>query len=208
MSQKKFALQQQLQKKRKKPMSPHITGASAPDASGRVVIESVSPEIDGGRTAVKRVIHDWLEVSADIFSDGHDIVMAELLYRASGSAGWHRAPMHKGDNDRWSGRFELDRLVPHLYTIEAWRDPYATWADEIRKKIAAGRNVTAETMEVLQLIESIHRTCEDDHFIEFVARLAALQKGSSAQTELMLDDSALALIVHLRPTFGPLALSA
>ena len=78
MPQEKSVLQQQPQKKRKKPISPHIAGASSPDASGRVVIESVSPEIDGGRTAVKRVIHDWLEVSADIFSDGHDIVMAEL----------------------------------------------------------------------------------------------------------------------------------
>ena len=147
----KFLLQQQPQKKES--ISPRVAGASAPDASGRVVIESVSPEIDGGRTAIKRVIHDWLEVSADIFSDGHGIVMAELLFRASGSGGWHRVPMHKGDNDRWSGRFELDRLLPHFYTIEAWRDPYASWADETRKKIAAEKNFIVETIEGLQLIE-------------------------------------------------------
>jgi hypothetical protein len=33
-----------------------------------VVIESVSPEIDGGRCG-KEGIHDWLEVPADIFSE-------------------------------------------------------------------------------------------------------------------------------------------
>jgi len=193
----KFLLLQQPQKKES--ISPRVAGASARDTSGRVVIESVSPEIDGGHTAIKRIIHDWLEISADIFSDGHDIVMAELLFRASDSGGWHRVPMHKGDNDRWSGRFELDRLLPHFYTIEAWRDPYASWADETRKKIAAGRNFTVETIEGLQLIESVRQTCDDQRFKEFVARLAALEKGSWAQTELMLGDSALALMSIFAP---------
>jgi starch synthase (maltosyl-transferring) len=195
MPQKKFRQQPQ----KKGSISPRVAGASAPDASGRVVIESVRPEIDAGRTAIKRVMHDWLEVSADIFSDGHDIVMAELLYRASDAPAWRRVPMHKGDNDRWSGRFELDLLLPHFYTIEAWRDPYASWADETRKKIEAERDVTVETIEGLQLIESIHQTCDDERFKEFVARLAALEKGSRAQTELMLADSTLALISFFAP---------
>jgi starch synthase (maltosyl-transferring) len=61
---------------------PPPVSRSASDVSGRVVIEFVWPEIDGGRTPVKRVLHDWLEVSADVFSDGHAIIAAELLYRA------------------------------------------------------------------------------------------------------------------------------
>jgi hypothetical protein len=167
ISQTIFAFLQQQQKM--EPVSAKVAGATAPDDSGRVVIESVWPEIDGGRTAVKRVIHDWLEVSADIFSDGHAIIMAELLYRASDTNDWCRVPMRKGDNDRWSARFELDRLLSYAYTIEAWRDPYASWADETRKKIAAERDVTVETVEGLQLIESVRRTCGDERFIEFVA---------------------------------------
>lgn len=70
--------------------------------------------------------------------------------------------MHKGDNNRWSGRFELDRLLSYLYTIEAWLDPYASWADETRKKIAAERDVTIETIEGLQFMESVRQTCDDN----------------------------------------------
>jgi starch synthase (maltosyl-transferring) len=183
-------------------LAPRVASESPPDASGRLVIESVWPEIDGGRTAIKRVIHDWLEVSADIFSDGHGIVAAELLYRASDSTCWSRVPMHKGDNDRWSGRFELDRLLSYLYTIEAWLDPYASWADETRKKIAAERDVTIETIEGLQLRESVRQTCDDERLREFAARLEALEKGSRAQAELMLEDRTLALISLFAPRLG------
>jgi starch synthase (maltosyl-transferring) len=183
----------------RKSLSPRIPSASLPDASGRVVIESVWPEIDGGHTAVKRVIHDWLDVSADIFSDGHGIVAAELLYRASDIKSWSRVPMCKGDNDRWSARFELARLLPHFYTVEAWCDPYASWVDEIQKKIAAEMDVTVQIVEGLQLIESVRRTCNDERIIEFIGRLAALEKCSPAQTESMLNDSALALMAAYVP---------
>jgi starch synthase (maltosyl-transferring) len=190
------------QSAKKEPLAPRAARESPPDASGRLVIESVWPEIDGGRAAIKRVIHDWLEVSADIFSDGHGIVAAELLYRASDSTCWSRVPMHKGDNDRWSGRFELDRLLSYLYTIEAWLDPYASWADETRKKIAAERDVTIETIEGLQLRESVRQTCDDERLREFAARLEALEKGSRAQAELMLEDRTLALISLFAPRLG------
>jgi Domain of unknown function (DUF3416) len=94
----------------------------------------------------------------------------------------------KGDNDRWSGRYELDRLLPYLYTIEAWLDRYASWADETRKKIVAERDVTIETIEGLQLMESVRQTCDDERLREFAARFEALEKGSRAQAELVLED--------------------
>jgi starch synthase (maltosyl-transferring) len=170
-----------------------------PDTSGRVVIESVWPEIDGGRTAIKRVIHDWLEVSADILCEGHVIIAATLLYRASACASCSRVPMRMGDNDCWSARFELELLLPYVYTIEAWCDPYASWVDETRKKIAAERDVTVETFEGLQLIESITQTFGDGRLREFASRLSALKKGSREQTQLMLGDSAVELMTAFPP---------
>ena len=38
---------------------------------GRVVIERVTPELDGGQHPVKRVVGDLVTVEADIFTDGH-----------------------------------------------------------------------------------------------------------------------------------------
>src|SRR6185312_569674 len=41
-----------------------------------IAIECVSPSLDDGRWAVKRILGDSLEVTADIFKDGHDVVAA------------------------------------------------------------------------------------------------------------------------------------
>jgi starch synthase (maltosyl-transferring) len=95
--------------------------------------------------------------------------------------------------------FQCKRATMTAALREAWRDPYASWADETRKQIEAGRDVAIETTEGLQLIQSIHQTCDDERLMEFSARLSALEKGSRAQAELMLDDDALALISLFAP---------
>ena len=51
------------------------------DAPSSIIIERVQPEIDAGRYPVKRVAGDILEVSADIFKDGHDKIAAVVKYR-------------------------------------------------------------------------------------------------------------------------------
>jgi starch synthase (maltosyl-transferring) len=47
----------------------------------RVAIERIRPEIDGGRFPVKRTAGETVEVSADIFADGHDVIVAVLCDR-------------------------------------------------------------------------------------------------------------------------------
>jgi starch synthase (maltosyl-transferring) len=46
-----------------------------------VVIENIAPTVDGGRYAIKREVGADLEVSADIFKEGHDVLVAYLKYR-------------------------------------------------------------------------------------------------------------------------------
>src|SRR5438105_4880642 len=58
-----------------------------------IVIERVSPEIDGGRHAPKRVVGDQLLVTADIVADGHDLLDAVLLFRSEDEDGWRELPM-------------------------------------------------------------------------------------------------------------------
>ena len=49
-------------------------------APARAVVESVRPQVDGGRYPAKRAIGDEVLVEADVFTDGHDAVVAELLF--------------------------------------------------------------------------------------------------------------------------------
>ena len=50
------------------------------DGRRRVVIEGVSPEIDCGRFAIKRVVGETVLVDEDVLADGHDQVAHQILY--------------------------------------------------------------------------------------------------------------------------------
>jgi starch synthase (maltosyl-transferring) len=112
----------------------------------RIQIEDVYPEIDGGRYPVKRIAGDLFEVWADLFCDGHDRLGAVVRYRPPGGA-WCEAPFAFFDNDRWVGRFRLDRIGLWQYTIEAWIDRFESWRDEFEKKREAGQEGALELVE-------------------------------------------------------------
>ena len=113
-----------------------------------LTIECVSPELDGGRYAVKRVIGDTVWVGADIFKEGHDLLAARAIYKGPGDAGWSRAPLtFDFDNDRWFGSFAVDRIGMWKFTVEAWTDSFGTWRAELRKKVDANVDVHVELLE-------------------------------------------------------------
>ncbi len=67
-----------------------------------VVIENVTPVVDGGKLPLKRVAGEELVVEADVFKDGHDITAAVLKWRAVGAKNaWSETPMQFLVNDRW-----------------------------------------------------------------------------------------------------------
>lgn len=124
-------------------------------AGQRVAIENIFPEIDGGRFPVKRVVGDVVDVWADIFADGHDVVGARLRYRQPGQQGWLYAPMTKIDNDRWRARLPLTRIGRWDYTVEAWQDRFRSWREEVGKKRQAGLDLTLEWEEGRRLVEAV-----------------------------------------------------
>jgi starch synthase (maltosyl-transferring) len=73
------------------------------DGKKRVVIEAVSPEIDGGRFPIKRTVGEKVVVEADVFADGHDVLSCRLMYRKEEESAWTHAPMNLLGNDRWRG---------------------------------------------------------------------------------------------------------
>jgi starch synthase (maltosyl-transferring) len=121
-------------------------------AANRVAIEGVTPEIDGGRFPVKRIIGEPVAVEADIFSDGHDVLGAAVQFRLAGTRSWREAPLERGENDRWQGAFTVDELGRFEYTVIAWRDRFRTWRDEVSKKVGAGQDVALELEEGLALV--------------------------------------------------------
>jgi starch synthase (maltosyl-transferring) len=103
----------------------------------RVVIESVSPQIDAGRHPIQRISGDEIVVTAAIFADGKDELAARLLYRHSDDLRWRFVPMRATGNDLWSGTFRVDKLGAWRFTILGWVDHFASWTGELKKRIAA-----------------------------------------------------------------------
>jgi starch synthase (maltosyl-transferring) len=75
------------------------------DGRKRVAIENVKPSVNCGKFQNKRVIGEKVIVSADIVSDGHDKISAELLFRYESEKEWSLEPMLHIDNVRWQGSF-------------------------------------------------------------------------------------------------------
>src|SRR5258707_15825596 len=66
-----------------------VESAAAVDAFH---IEDVYPLIDGGRFPVKRIVGEPIEIWADVYRDGHDVMAAALLWRRERDRGWGRGP--------------------------------------------------------------------------------------------------------------------
>jgi starch synthase (maltosyl-transferring) len=148
-----------------------------------VIIESVSPEVDGGRFPIKRTVGEEVAVSADIFADGHDVVVAVVRHRSLGASDWAEVPLSLLNNDRWIGRFTVSAQGWHEYTIEAWIDRFASWHKDLTKRHAAGQqDLTSELLEGAALVENAAgRAAGLD--VDWLRERALFLKGTSSQAE-------------------------
>ena len=97
----------------------------------RIQIQNVRPQVDCGRYPLKRTVGDPVEVTADIFKDGHEVLRAVVRYRPAGTRKWLERPLEPLGNDAWAGSFEVGDVGRWQYTIEAWVDRGATLLDEL-----------------------------------------------------------------------------
>ena len=70
------------------------------------------------RSPSKRLVGDRVTVSADIIADGHEVLAAELLWRADDEAEWHRVPMRLVDERSLGGAASCRRAIGrHRFTV-------------------------------------------------------------------------------------------
>lgn len=122
-----------------------------------VVIENVTPLVDGGRYPIKRATGEDTIVEADIYKGGHDVVSAVLKWRKAGTTKWSEAPMTPmlHVQDRWHGAFSVFENAIYEYTIEAWGDFFRTWQHDFSAKFKAAQpDLTSETLEGAGLLEN------------------------------------------------------
>ncbi|NBB26910.1 alpha-1,4-glucan--maltose-1-phosphate maltosyltransferase [Cellulophaga sp. BC115SP] len=143
------------------------------NGQSRVIIERVTPEIDGGRFAIKAVQGDTIHVEADVFLDGHDILAARLLHKRNNAKDWIETPMYFINNDRYGASFGVEDNGLYEYTIEAWVDHAASWEHEISMKIKDGQHVNIELLVGANLLDYMATvaSASDKPLIEHAASL-------------------------------------
>lgn len=122
---------------------------------GRVAIENIQPTVDAGCWPTKRVIDEEILIEADVYSDGHDIVECDVLWRVVGDGPWQKTPMRLLANDRWRGSMLPRTIGLHEFFIEAWRNPFASWVNDVRKKADTGLDLTMEIEEGLAIVRVV-----------------------------------------------------
>ena len=120
----------------------------------RITIEDVQPTIDCGRHAPKVTLGDRVSVTATLLRDGHETLRSVLRHRAP-SGGWLEVAMSETPgSDRWHATIVADELGAHELAVEAWVDSFASWRDEMSRRIAGGQDdLASELLEGASLIE-------------------------------------------------------
>ena len=141
-----------------KPLARPASARPDPRLAPRIVVEQVTPVLDGGRHMPKCVAGETVAVQADIYLDGHDELAATVQWRAADETAWHSVPMRHLGNDRWQAELRPRRVGQHEFRIAAWLDEWQTYRTELRKKHAAGVQVGLELQEgALHLREALER---------------------------------------------------
>ena len=164
--------------------SPPIQPAKVPEpvAGGRlrVVIEAVSPEVDGGRFPSNRSLGERVAIEADVFADGHDALACVMRYRHQSEASWTELPMAALGNDRWRAEFTVTELGRYLYTFEGWVDRFLTWRLQLAKRVAAGQDIAAELEVGARLVEAAAGRAQGADSAALLKHAAALRSAAIA----------------------------
>jgi starch synthase (maltosyl-transferring) len=122
----------------------------------RIRIADLEPSVAAGRAPVKRSLGEVVEISCTLVRDGHEVLRACVHHTGPGSKTAHQVPMHPDGPDLWRARIDADALGVHRVEVEAWVDHFASWRQELARKVAAGqRDLESELEEGRVVVEEL-----------------------------------------------------
>ena len=122
----------------------------------RVVIDSVSPSVNGGEFYIKRIVNEIVNVNAYIMADGHDVLGASVLYKHEKEKNWQETRMHLISNDEWQSSFVVTKQGYYNYKVQAWVDYALNWRYGLIRKIKDGQKVNSELLEGISYLKAIN----------------------------------------------------
>jgi len=181
----------------------------------RIIIQYPTPAVDGGRYPAKRCVGDRVDVQADVFRDGHDLLRAVIRYRRPGSRNWQEGEMRRIDAHlggvRWAGEFDVTHTGRWEFTVQAWTDVFGTWRDELARKVAAGQDdLGGEILEGILLLQGAAEQARSDRerrlIQHAVASLSDPKVPEAAKHDLALGPELLEAVERTQERHGCVSL--
>jgi starch synthase (maltosyl-transferring) len=158
------------------------------NGQNRVIIEHISPQLEGGRYGIKAIEGDTIKVTSDIFTDSHDHLSAFLKYKKNTDETWQEVRMLPSFNDQYEGQFTVKSIGFYTYTIHAFIDHGATWLHEILLKIKAGQLVNLELLIGTEIIDKMITDGADIKLVKELKQLFASKTDYKKAIEYVESD--------------------
>jgi starch synthase (maltosyl-transferring) len=171
----------------------------------RAVIEHVTPQVDGGRFAIKRTLGESVTVEADAFADGHERIACVLRYRHESSSTWQEQRMQPLGNDRWRGSFRVQQLGVYRYLVQAWIDVFGSWRNELARRSEEDPDLPAALAVGARLVEEVaaHAGGADAQELHSaLARLRGAETPAARRSAALSERLAELMASHAARTFA------
>ena len=127
----------------------------------RIIIENVSPQLDSGAYPIKRIIGQKVTVTADVFSDGHDVLQCCVKFKHEDDKIWQEIRMTPSENDVWTAEFRVEKQGFYTYFVEGWVDYALNWQHGTERKIQDNQYVKSELLEGAEYIKAVKKLAND-----------------------------------------------
>lgn len=121
----------------------------------RIVIENVMPQLYGGINPIKRIVNQNVDVKADVFSDGHDVIECCVKFKHENDKKWQEVRMNPSVNDEWHASFKVEKQGFYSYFVEGWVDYALNWQHGTERKIQDNQYVKSELLEGAEYVRAI-----------------------------------------------------
>jgi len=113
----------------------------------RVVIDHISPQINGGEFFIKRVVNEIVSVDANLLVDGQNSIAAAVVFKHEKAKLWSETSMFLVENDEWKSSFKVSKQGFYDYKIQAWIDAGLNWQSNIAYRIEDKQHVNFQLLE-------------------------------------------------------------
>lgn len=161
----------------------------------RIIIENVSPQLDGGAYPIKRICNQKVNVTADVFSDGHDILECCVKFKHEKDKKWQEVRMIPTENDSWNAEFTVEKQGFYTYFVEGWVDYALNWQHGTERKIHDNQHVKSELLEGAEYVKAVQKLANASEK-EYLKKLENYFK-SPADYNLAIQEATSSELTHI-----------